>query len=494
MTLDADLIKRSVTQADHQADAPVYVFAWTAARQRVQADLPAWWTHDRDAVLRTTLTMDPLWAGAVVKATTKIAALGWNLTDSTQLAERKKRQAQDMLHASDGAGWVSFIARVLQDFLLTDNGAFVEIVRATNGAGSRILGLMHLDSERCTRTGNAHAPVLFRDLLGQEHVLRDYQVMTFVDLPSPSESYHGVGLSAASRCYVSISRQHAMNTYLLEKMTGDGATELAFIQGLSQQTFESAIVTSDSAQQRRGATYYKGKIVVPIMTDVPLSVQSIPLKSVPDGFNPVELRQQAAQDYANNLGIPVQDVIPLSGQGLGTGTQTLILAEDADGQGLAAFRRQWVHMLNTCVLPRSTTFAWSNANDVRDQKSKADAQLQQVSVLKAMVEAQIIDAQIARQIAVDLDLVPRQFLPDDQTPEGGVLSDDEQPQVADAEASSPTAPPAVPPLPPPRMQPTVKARKKRDDDEEIAALLETELDAARALARKARKEKETDDA
>ena len=51
-------------------------------------------------------------------------------------------------------GWVPFLNMHLRDYLLTDNGAFVEVVRASAASGSRIIGPAHLDSARCTRTAD----------------------------------------------------------------------------------------------------------------------------------------------------------------------------------------------------------------------------------------------------------------------------------------------------------------------------------------------------
>jgi hypothetical protein len=487
MTDNADVLKRSVTRDDYNSTdprTPAYVLVWDYAPfSRPQADLPAWWSRTRDRMLRATMTQETLWAGAVSRAITKLAARGWTITDEGDSALRTKRAQAILLNADGGMGWVPFLAKVARDFLTTDNGAFIEVVRAGPKPGALPIGIMHLDSARCTRTGDLAYPVLYRDRKGGEHVLAAHQVLAFADLPDPAETFYGVGLCAASRAYGTIARQSAMNTYLLEKLDGSGATEIEFVQGLTNDQLRSVAMTTEEEMRRTAVTRYKGKVLVPIMSDIPVSGYRVQLKNVPDGFDPSQLREQAAQDYANALGIPVQDIIPLSGQGLGTGTQSVVLSEQAEGQGLAAFEQQCIHAFNTVVFDRwPTTMAWNNDRDARDKQQRATAQQAQATVLKTMLEATIISVQQAQQIAVEWDLIPSEFLPQDGIA-GDTLSDDEKPITDEARSEAQRIAAAVPgligtPTPPPA--PTTK-----DADittAEMDALFAAELAAARRIA------------
>jgi hypothetical protein len=82
----------------------------------------------------------------------------------------------------------------LQDYFLTDNGFFIEIDREDNSKpGSRIIGLYHLDSLRCWRTGDPDVPVIYSDLHGQYHFLAWWQVWSIADTPNARNNYFGVG-------------------------------------------------------------------------------------------------------------------------------------------------------------------------------------------------------------------------------------------------------------------------------------------------------------
>ena len=120
--------------------------------------------------------------------------------------------------------------------------------------------------------------------------------------------------------------------------------------------------------------------------------------------------------HANAIGIPVQDIQPLSGQGLGTGTQTLILAEAAEAQGWPSWRQQWLHAQNEVVLPASTTFSWADKNDTRDQKAKAEVAKLRADTRASQIMSGEISVAQAQQLGVDAGDLPREFIVHDETP------------------------------------------------------------------------------
>lgn len=386
---------------------------------------PRYWSPHRDAVLRSTIFAEDMWASSVYKVITKNAALGWTLEDSED-SQRRIKQSQDiMLLANDGRGWVDFITQHLGDYTLSDKGAFVETVRASSARGSRVLAIYHLDGSRSMPTGDPEIPVIYRDLKGREHEMKWWQVLHFPDMPLGSISLHGIGLCAASRAYRTIYGLAGMEGYKTERITGNGANGIEVIGGITDKQLEDAIVTHSAEAVRRGARHYKGKILIPMINARDVNSISIDLAGMPDGFNAKEERENAYLKYANALGVPVQDIQPLTGQGLGTGTQTVILDEAAQGQGMAAWRKRWEHAVNEYILPTATTFSFST-NDTRDKKAKAEVKQLQTETLTALLESGIVTPDQARQMASDDELIPREFLAEDQTP-GGTLSDSQKP-------------------------------------------------------------------
>ena len=466
MTDTAEQIKRSVTAGDYAetpyAGAGVYYLMAPSSYARGIADLQPYWTISRDFQLRATVMMESMWAAAVFKAITKRAARGFEVSDPAdqkvgpdgqpKLSRRTKQSQELLLSAQPGhgtPGWVPFLSKQLRDFLTTDNGSFIEIIRASSAAGSKIIGLAHLDGVRCRRTGDSDIPVLYRDRKGAEHELQDYQVLTFSDMPDPGDTYYGVGLCAASRSYGTIAKLAAVERYVYEKVSGTRALAIHFVSGVNDKQLQGALRVAEETQLQKGIYSYMGALIVSMMGDVVPQVATVPLSELPDGFDAEKERDNAYLVYANNIGVAVQDVKPLSGQGLGTGTQTQVLDDAQEAMGLAAYDKQLEHALNEFVLPETTTVHFLNMHDMRDQKQKADVQLVRAQERAARITSGEIDPPIARQLAADSGDLPPELLPRDETAQGD-LADDEKPYagpwtISPLAGSAPTTMPAKAP-------------------------------------------------
>lgn len=428
----AALRHRSVTEQD-TSPAILQFFSQYGGLHSVPG-LPGYWSPARDVALKNTVFLEPMWASAVYKSISKQAALGFQVDDSKDRQTRARR-AQKLFLQADYVrglaigGWVNFITRHLADVILTDNGGFIEVIRATSAAGSRVLGIGWLSSHRCERTGDAERPVIYTDNRGYRHEMRAHQVVAYADMAGVFGAFQNpyfVGQCAASRAFDTISTLSAMRQYLREKVTGSRATAVHFLSGLSPKTMESAFKTSEEDSVRVGRQLFRGVSVIPVIGDTPLNLTTLALAEIPDGFDMESERKDAYMVYANALGVPVQDIQPLSGQGLGTGTQSLVLAEAADGQGLATWRKWYEQTMNEIVLPTSTTFTFST-NDLRDKKAKAEVSSVRSATRAAQIASGEITIEESRQMAADDGDIPREFLvEDDQTP-GGTLNDTEKP-------------------------------------------------------------------
>lgn len=451
-----ELIAHSVTRDDYEDDARsggpgvFHVLIGDAGMfGQATPGLPHYWCRQRDWALAATLRMCSIWPSAVNKAITKQVALGWRVEDSED-SPRRTQAAQDVLTYADASDWVQFGFRHLQDVYLTDNGAFIEVVRASGARGARILGLMHLDSMRCTRTGYPEYPVLYQDDYGKEHPLRREDVLFYADMPSARAGMHGIGLCAADRAFEAILKIAAVETYFREKVSGSRALAIHIVSGVGRSKLDQAFKSADEDQREKGFVVYKGSVVVPVLDqEKPPGIVTIPLAEIPDGFDVKTERDAAYLELSNALGIPLQDIQPLSGQGLGTGTQTVILDEAAEGMGPGAAWRKWFeHMMTYRVAAKTTTFHFAT-NDIRDQKAKAEVAKLRAETRKAQIDSGEITPAQSLNMAVDAGDAPREFLADDQT-HGGVLTDNEKP-LGDATAlpnQGPPPPPLAAPLVP----------------------------------------------
>jgi hypothetical protein len=498
---------------DYPSQGAIFGLAlpWLASPPTAYTDLPQYWSPRRDWVLANTPHKEDMWAAAVTIACTKFASHGYTIKDSKDSGRRVNASMELMKRANGGEGWVLFAMKVMRDLLTTDNGVFIRIkregettekirVKSIAGAepggfaaaavtlakpGAKIDGLYHLDSLRCIRTGNLAYPLRYMAVDGTQQIMRWDQVLLYADQPSPRAELFGVGSCAAGRCYKTIAAVAAMTQLMYENLTGGGANKLVFLQGINDPTLQAILKSGQADAQSRGLVYYLGTILGAIPSDTPISSVEIRLKELLTSFDPKQVQDNAYLIYANNIGVPVQSIQPLSGQGLGTGTQTVILEDASKGQGaLPAFLKWWEQTVSDRVLPATTELSFNDENDMRDQKQRAEVQKLRADTRAAQIASGEISPAMARQLAVDSEDLPQEMVADDATG-GGSQSDDEKPTPTMGAISpamlaliqgAPTAAPAKPEAP---------ALKSKEDD--AAALLDEEMNWAKRLGREARR-------
>jgi hypothetical protein len=491
-------------------------FPWMAS-QPTYTDLPPYWSPRRDWVLSNSPKKEDMWAAAVSIACTRFAAHGYVIKDSQDSSRKVSASQLLMKRANGGEGWVPFALKVMRDLLTCDNGIFIRIrrqgeetvkikVKAQTIAGAemggfaeaavtmarpgaKIEGLYHLDSLRCIRTGNLAYPLRYMSVQGVQQILRWDQVLMYADQPSPRAELFGVGECAASRAYKTIAKLAAMEQLVYENLTGGGANKLVFLQGINDPTLQAILKSGEADAQAKGLVYYLGTILGAIPSDTPISMVEVKLKELLSSFVPKDERDNGYLIYANNIGVPVQTIQPLSGQGLGTGTQTLVLDDAAKGQGaMPAFIKWWEQTVSDRVLPATTELQFEDENDQRDQKAKAEVQKLRADTRAVQIGSGEISPAMARQLAVDSEDLPQEMVADDATG-GGQLSDDEK-QAPDRGALNPAmlaliqgAPTAAP-----AKQQAPGVATKATEDDEAAALLESEMGWAKRLGREAQKQ------
>lgn len=477
---DQSIMDKSVTAGDLQdyrgASVIRYNFQvhnpWNNTRV-LPPQPPDFWSPQRDRVLRSTIYHETFWASAIYIAATKMASKSWEVEGDVPL--RVKRAHELISDVDFHGGWASFCLKQIRDFLTTDNGQFFEVIRAGRGGlNSQIVGLAHLDSARCMRTGDPEIPVIYRDRKNVEHEMHDYQVVALSDMPDPGETWNGVGNCAASRAYAQIVKQAAVEGYYYEKITGRSVKNIYFVNAYNEKQIKNAIDSAKEEADQKGVIYYMGAVMVPVAGDKPVSVASVPLASLPEGWDRKQELDVTLLAYANAIGLDPQDLQPLTGQSLGTGAQSQVLDDKASGKGLATWPQSMAYALNWWVIPDMTTFLFVE-KDLRDRQGEATYVKAEIDAQGVAVEKQIATPQQAMQYLVDKHIYPNEFIPTDLTPETDLSSDEK----SDADEEAPGAPQ-------PEAQPAdgpIVAQKEAADP---AVMIEQEMDAALKLAEEVR--------
>lgn len=430
--MNTSVIDKSVTAGDYEKGAKrPFLLGWYApngivGNNRMLPDPGTYWTPDRDKALAATVHYESFWSASIYTAISRIASKEWRVRGP----ESSQRAARELLMEGVGrGGWGGFLSRHLRDYLLADNGAFIEIVRASNARGSRVVGLAHLPSSRCFRTRDPERPVIYRDLKGREHTLRDYQVISIADMPLPDDATGGLGLCAASRAYEAIYRTWIITQYITEKISGQRPLSLNFVSNVSEEQTQMAIETAKNARASEGMALYMGSVVIPsIDPSQGVTMETIELASLPDGFDSEKEYRRAALIYANAIGLDPQDLDPqlLASRALGTGAQARVIDDKASGKGIAAWENAFAHAINEHVVPGRVVFGFEE-NDYRDNLQKIAVDSQQLAQITALGTSGLITLEQAMQLAIDKSLIPASFAATPDLTEDGESGSNQKP-------------------------------------------------------------------
>jgi hypothetical protein len=429
-----DVVKVEQQSVTHSDGGGAFVFSlWGGADGNYSIlpyELPVYGSQARDAIMRSLLIQDggSDFGDAVTIAASQIASQGWEVESSVP---RRARRAQDIIHEAElNDGWVAFVSLLVQDWLCTDNGAWIELIREKNDPRAPIIGLKHLDSLRCWRTGDSKEPVWYLAADGY-HRMQWWQVINLVSMQHPDPAYYGRGRCAASRCYRAIHKLHSIDRLVGERLTGVRPQKLDLITGVTTQMVEDAVTRAKAQAQSEGYTKYLASVIMGMMTDATVNHIEIPFTSLPENFDAEKERREAKLRICNAVGILPTDLDPeFFHNSLGGTGQAIVIEKEASGRQIALFRMQLTHQLNQKVFDDQTTFVFVTT-DLRDEQARANINETWAKTVKTNVDSGVLTPQQGLQMLVDEGKAPPEFLAVDETPTE-TLDDTEKPEMISA--------------------------------------------------------------
>jgi hypothetical protein len=439
----AALARRSV-QARTEPIESLSPFIWYVATSQDEA--PAWWTPSRDQYLRKVWRTEPMLAGAIYSVESKLKTLGWTLEGP----QRQVKRYQEMLSESEfGQGWGDLVSKVVEDLLTMDRGAFIEVLRATDGSDGPVLGLAHLDASRCLPTGDLQAPVVYYDYrTGKPHRMGAHQVIRLVSQPSPDESLLGVGYCATSRILRAAQIMRDIWIYKREKLSSRPSRGIVAVRGMSQQRFDEAIRKAQEAMDNEGLTRFAKVISIATQDPgVPLEIQQLDFASLPDGYNEESSITLYAYILALELGLDARELWPATASGA-TKADAEIQNRKARGKGFGDLTSSIERAINWQVLPKSVTFRFDMLDDEEDKakteldRARIDNVVKLFTVPTGMTES-VIDRLEARRLLADVQVLPEEFLANEPDVTPDVVADDVEREDGTEEAAVVQAEPVV---------------------------------------------------
>lgn len=405
-----DLYASSITRDELSYSRPVngnvrmmfgYSQGGTSIVLKSLPDLQAYWSQERDNLLASTV-MESHWAQAVGIAIMKLASRSWDIDGSVPFL--RKERARTIIRGYDYVGQVQ---RGFADYVLRDNGWWIEVVRQSTAAGSRVIGLNYLSSARCWPTGNPEIPCVYWDMLGRWHELKAHQVIRLVDAPDGNNPL-GTGMCAARRAYNDIRNFAAVQQFRLEKVTGMRPQSLYFVTGVTQSQIEQAVLDAKNKKQAEGVIAYGGAVISAFIQRDGINLVEIPLSALPDGFNIKEEWQITSFSYANALPLVTSlDLMPMTGQRAGTAGQSQVIDDASVGKEMV-MKEITLNFNNEDVwhvLPSGTTFYFIR-NDLADRMREAEIVKTYVDAAAVAVEKIGLDNAKAVDWLSDKDVFP----------------------------------------------------------------------------------------
>lgn len=465
--MDRDLLRRTVIALpDPEETAPVSggsMYNTITLNLVTTASKITPWGVDwvkRDRELRAFWPKEPYLASAIYSIAATRSAFTWHLSGPPKTVSA----VHEMLSHSDlGNGWLSLMFKVAIDVLTQDNGGFVEIVRQKPRRGrtsenAPVLGLAHLDSGRCVRTGNPEVPVLYTSEDDRVHELKWWQVITFEEMPMPVDTERGRQFCFLSRVLKASEIVYEINKYESEKVSGQFSRAIHLVSGIAAHEIADAKRTGLLNAQNSGLSRYMEPIILASLDpNAKVQHELIELATLPDSFDQDTTMKWYITLLALASGGDFQDFAPLPGGNLGTASQSETLSRKSRIKGNALWMKLWEQKVHSAkVVPSTVTFQFSHQDAIAEAET---AQLRQMraTTRSTQIASGELTVEVARQVAVeDGDLKQAHLIqmgsPLGQEPSVIVYDDDNPDAIlaADNAASEipvPTAPPTAPPPP-----------------------------------------------
>lgn len=338
----------------------------------------------RDAWLRAFWRSEPMLAGAVTTMTMKFANFEWSLRgpkDETDIVAAN-------LNASErGQGWARMMSKVVQDSLTQDNGGWIEIVRTEDNPIAPCVALNHMDSGAVWRTGSFDEPILYMDVRGIWHRMKWYQVIELVDMPSPIQAVRGLQLCAISRVLKMAQSIRDMIVYHQEKVSGQFQKAIHLVSGIQSQVITDTLEEAkNNATNMQLTRYLQPAIVASLDPNAKVSVATLPLADLPEGFDWDMYFKWYLTTIAMNFGGDYQDLAPLPTGNLGSSQgASFMMHMKSRGRGSENFTNTIEQAMNTRgIMPKDVVFSYSEQDSLQQMEkaelAKTRAQTRQIQV------------------------------------------------------------------------------------------------------------------
>jgi hypothetical protein len=278
--------------------------------------IPPWYSRQRDIELHRVVKASSHLSGLFYLATTKLANIPFAFvakdpTVVSHVIQGQKFTKQIMQVSEFGEGLRQAMKKFIYDYMIYDNGAFLEIIGNGDPVGpieGMPTSVRHLDSNRVVRTGNPLYPIRYEED-GKWYRFFFSRVIMLSQQPSGMQNMNGVGFSAASRAYEVAQVLGDQIQYKLEKMGSRPTSQIIAAKNIEAQEVVKAFMVAEELMNQLGLQRFAKNV---ILAGNELEVDKIDLNNF-EPFDEEVGTLMAMYSLAYIIGLDIRDVWPITG-------------------------------------------------------------------------------------------------------------------------------------------------------------------------------------
>ena len=384
-------------------------------------------TQQRQRDLRLFSLVAPMILIAESVLVKKMQALQWSVEAGRNRAIKWQGTLAGL---EEDWGWDMFIARWVRSYCESDYGGYAEILRAQpkwagdgrsltarGEAAMRagkdrywpIVDARVMDPCRCLPSASQQFPLQYHNAYtGAKHLLRTYQYMHILDMPSVDDSIPRQGLCGVSRAVWAAQEDRMVTRYGFEALSENPGTGM-ILANVNQNLLESALTSAKGARDARGVVYYKGLIFLPVLDPSGnVKLEYLTFSHLPENFNRTEDYSRIKEIVASAFGMDVLELGSIPGHNLGTSAQAEVGAAKARGKGIGALIQSVEREFRHKFLPSDVQLRIKK-HDIDEQKDRAELDSFYFNHATSMVQVGAWDPVLANQYLADMGAIQPEF-------------------------------------------------------------------------------------
>lgn len=391
--------------------------------------VPPYWSKSRDSFLRDFWTNNVALKTAVSTFVNKAVTVPFNIQAKDRTIMRHVRQGRRFeleLRRNSGTlnigpmkGFKHTFKQFLIDLVTQDNGAFALIMGGGEADGPIVgapSGLMHVDSERCTRTSNPEFPVVYIHTDGFTYKFHHSRIIEMTNLPSPNSNLNGVGLCPVSCCIEAAMEIWDIYQYSAEKFGSRPPRQILYAKkGATLKSLQAAIDLWKQKLDQESRSHFGGTLLLaPSIPTQEVELATLDLNSAPDGFDREQVVMQDMASIAAAFGMDLLDLafsFGLQGQ---TRANAGVQDRKGRGKGVGEVLETFKERLEEYYLPEHLTFRMDYLDDdqdeqrsiIRNTRSQARQRdlLSEVTTIRTERELMLEEGEITQEQFEDMEL------------------------------------------------------------------------------------------